>query len=167
MKNTFKLLYNFLFRTKRRWLTVKTVLYAATARFRIYFFPGNKLHRYLGESGLETGDEIPGEEQGRLIYRVSDKVARVANRVPWESRCLVQAMAAQRLLRDYHIKSTLYLGVGRDKEADNRMIAHAWLRCGPYYVCGGQGEGYAVVARFVMPLPTSASRFHEKGGPTT
>ena len=28
------------------------------------------------------------------------------------------------------------------------MIAHAWLRCGQIYVTGGDGQGYAVVAKF-------------------
>ena len=148
MRNAFRLIYNFLLKTKRRGLTVKAVIYAAVARFRIYFFPGNKIHRYLGESGMETGRDTPGPELRRDIGFVSDRVARVAKRVPWESKCLVQGMVAQRLLRDYHIASTLYLGVGRDKENGDKMVAHAWVRCGPYSVCGGDGEGYAAVARF-------------------
>ena len=148
MRNALRLIYNFLFKTKRRRLTVKAVVYAAIARFRISFFPGNKLHRYLGEPGAETGSEAPEAEQRRDVGFVADKVARVARRVPWESKCLVQGMVAQRLLRDYHIASTLYLGVGRDKEDGDKMVAHAWVRCGPYSVCGGNGEGYAIVARF-------------------
>jgi len=150
LSNAIRLLYNFVFKTKRRRLTVKTVLYTAIARFRIRFFPGNRLYRYLGEKDKETGEDIPGEEQRRDIFYVTDKVARVANRVPWESKCLVQAMVAQKLLRDYHLASTLYLGVSRDTENDSNMIAHAWVRCGPYRICGGSGEGYAIVAKFTM-----------------
>jgi len=130
---------------------VKAVFYVAVARFRVFFFPGSRIHRYLGEKGCETGTEVPGDERQRDIYFVSDKVRRVANRVPWESKCLVQGMVAQRMLRDYGIESTLYLGVGRDKEENGaKMIAHAWVRSGPYSVCGGNGEGYAIVARFKM-----------------
>jgi len=128
---------------------VKAVFYAAFARFRIYFFPGNRLHRYLGEKDGETGIEIPNEDERRDIRFVTYKVAGMARRVPWQSKCLVQAMTAQRLLRDYGISSTLYLGVGRDKESGN-MVAHAWVRSGPYSVCGGNGEGYATVAKFKM-----------------
>jgi len=128
----------------------KTVLYTAVARFRVFFFPSNRLHRFLGEVGVETGTEIPEEQQLREIALVSNRVARVAKRVPWESKCLVQGMVAQRLLRDSGINSTLYLGVGRDKEEGGKMVAHAWVRCGPYYVCGGNGEGHAVVAKFKM-----------------
>ena len=150
MKSVFRLTYNFIFKSKQRRLTVKIVFYAAVARFRVFFFPGNRLHRYLGEVGAETGTDIPEIEQQKKIALVSRRVARVAERVPWESKCLVQAMVAQRLLRDYSIESTLYLGVGRDKENNDKMVAHAWLRSGPYYVCGGRGEGYATVAKFKM-----------------
>jgi len=144
-----KLLYNFIFKTSRRGLTIKAVFYAAAARFRVYFFRGGRLHRYLGEEGAESGTDTPDEGSRRDIRTVTHRVAQVARRVPWESKCLVQAMVAQRLLRGYGINSTLYLGVGRDKE-DNKMIAHAWVRSGPYYVCGGAGKGYAVVAKFRM-----------------
>ena len=150
MKNVIKLLYNFIFKTTRRRLTVKAVIYAAVARFRVYFYPGGKLHRYLGDKDVETTSDFPDIEQMRDIRFVINIVDRVAQRVPWESKCLVQAMVAQRLLRDYGIESTLYLGVGRDKEAGNKMIAHAWVRSGPHSICGGHGEGYAVVAKFGM-----------------
>ena len=146
----FKLIYNFIFKTKRRGLTVKAVFLAALARFRIYFYPGSKLHRYLGEIGKETDkNAIEDINKQHDIYFIADKVARVANRVPWESKCLVQAMVAQRLLRGYGLSSTLYLGVGRDNRTGGKMIAHAWVRCGTYYVCGGNGENYGTVASFI------------------
>ena len=150
MISAIKLIHNFIFKTDRRRLTVKAVLYAAVARFRISFFPGGRLHRYFGEKNAETGIEIPDSEQRRDISFVARRVARVAQRVPWESKCLVQAMVAQRLLRDYGINSTLYLGVRRDEDNNSKMVAHAWVRSGPYSVCGGNGDGYAVVAKFKM-----------------
>ena len=150
MKNVIKIIYNFIFKTKNRGLTARAIFYAAVARFRIFFYPGSRLHRYLGELNKETGTEVPPIEQQRYIRLVSQRIARVAHRVPWESKCLVQGMVAQRLLREKGIQSTLYLGVGKDKEDNDKMIAHAWVRCGPYSVCGGTGEDYAVVAKFVM-----------------
>ena len=108
------------------------------------------MHKYLGENNAETGFDVPEVETRRDIKYVINRVARVAKRVPWESKCLVQAMVAQRLLRDYRIESTLYLGVSRDMDEGGKMVAHAWVRCGPYSVCGGTGEGYATVARFKM-----------------
>ena len=50
-------------------------------------------------------------------------------------------------IKEKEISTTLYLGVKKD--SDNNMLAHAWLRCGDYYVTGGANkEGYAVVAKF-------------------
>jgi len=150
LSNAISLVYNFIFKTKRRGLTVKTIFYAAVARYRVFFYPGNRLHRYLGKHGGESEAAMPDDDQKRLMFYVSDKVKRVANRVPWESKCLVQAMVAQRLLRDYGVGSTLYLGVARSGDADNKMIAHAWVRSGPYNICGGASEKYAAVAKFTM-----------------
>ena len=31
---------------------------------------------------------------------------------------------------------------------EEKMVAHAWLRCGEMYVTGGNGEGYAIVSKF-------------------
>lgn len=144
----FKLTYNFIFKTKKRALTVKVVLLSSAARLRIYLYSGNKLYQYFGHEGEETSVDNLSPDKKKKAILVSAKVSRVAKRVPWESKCLVQAMVAQRLLRGYGIASTMYLGVGRDKDNHNKMIAHAWVRSGPYYICGGNGEGYAVVAKF-------------------
>lgn len=142
------LTYNFIFHTKRRWLTVRTLLLSAVARVRIRFLPGPRLYPYLGERGVETPKEAFRGPQSIDIQWVAYKVSRVARRTPWESRCLVQAMVAQRLLRHYGLPSTVYLGVGRGE--DGKMDAHAWVRCGERYVCGGEGEGYGTVACFAM-----------------
>ncbi len=150
MKNWPELIYNFLFKTKRRGLTIQTVWLVAVARFRIYHYSGSTLHKYLGTPGETEMVEYTEDNDRRNIYFVFDKVKRVANRVPWESRCLVQAMTAQRLLKKYGLKSTLYLGAGRDPENKEKMAAHAWVRCGTVYVCGGDGKEYATVGKFIM-----------------
>lgn len=58
---------------------------------------------------------------------------------------MVRAMTARKILLKKGINSTLYLGVGKE---DGKMVAHAWLRCGQLYVTGGNGTGYAMVAKF-------------------
>lgn len=146
MKRMLKLVYNFVFRTKRRRLTLWALWLSGIARARVRFYPAAGLHRFFGEKGAETPFETPQPEQRRHIWWVSDKVNRVAGRTPWESKCLVRAMVAQRMLRHYRLASTLYLGVGRGE--DNKMVAHAWVRCGTFYVTGGDGVDYATVAKF-------------------
>ena len=50
------------------------------------------------------------------------------------------------IIKNQGISTTIYLGVRKE---GNEMKAHAWLRCGEYYVTGGAiREQYTVVARF-------------------
>ena len=51
------------------------------------------------------------------------------------------------MLKKQGVSTTLYLGVKKDN--NNQMLAHAWIRCGDYFVTGGGNRyGYAVVAKF-------------------
>jgi hypothetical protein len=83
-----------------------------------------------------------------LLHRKVSKAVHAMSRVTWwESQCLVKAVAAMKMLQRRGIPSTLYLGSGRDETG--KMIAHAWLRSGSYYVTGNEKlERYAVVAVF-------------------
>lgn len=142
-----KLFYNFLFHNKQKALTIQALFLAARMRFIVRFFPESKLHRFMGEKGVETShDDIEDTEKLQKIRWISIRVNRVANRVPWESKCLVRALVAQRLLLRQGLASTMYLGVRLNEE--QKMAAHAWLRCGPYYVTGGNGEEFTTVACF-------------------
>ena len=50
------------------------------------------------------------------------------------------------MLKSKNISTTIYLGVRKE---GNEMKAHAWLRCGEYYVTGGAiRDQYTVVAKF-------------------
>ncbi len=65
----------------------------------------------------------------------------------WESMCLVQAIAALKMLERRGVASTLYLGTSRG--ASGEMLAHAWLRSGPIYLTGfEQMRKFTVVALF-------------------
>ena len=81
----------------------------------------------------------------RQAARIARIVGKVCDKTPWESKCLVRALAAQRLLYRQGLSSTLYLGCGME---EGKMVAHAWLRFGEMYVTGGDGGGYTTVARF-------------------
>ena len=92
-----------------------------------------------GELYTKAGDD---RYRGRIRLA---RVNRITEHTLWESKCLVRAMTARKLLKEAGIHSTLYLGVGKD---EGKMIAHAWLRCGQMYVTGGNGSSYAMVAKF-------------------
>jgi hypothetical protein len=139
-----KSIKNYLKYNNSKFMTVQIYFWTAVYRLCIIFVPMPKLEKKLGE----RGEESPGEESIdnlRIAKRVGLNVVRVASHTPWESKCLVRAMTARKLLMKKHISSTLYLGVGKDND---QMIAHAWLRCGNMYVTGGDGKNYSMVAKF-------------------
>lgn len=75
-------------------------------------------------------------------------ITRMANRVPWRSDCLVQALAGQRWLARAGVPSEIVIGTA--KCADGLFEAHAWLRQNKRIVLGGD------IARFVLLLEPDA-----------
>lgn len=128
----------------KKGLTILVWLYAAWYRARIRFVPMKYLRKTFGVEGEESSMEGKSEDY-RYARLVARQVNRSASNTPWESKCLVRALTAQKLLKKKNIPTTLYLGVGTE---NNAMTAHAWLRTGNMYVTGGNGEGYAVVATY-------------------
>lgn len=125
-------------------MTIKAYFYSAYYRIIIKFVPMNKIEKIMGVRGEESSVEET-DENIRYARLVSFHVNRVTEHTPWESKCFVRALTAQRLLKKKKIQSTLYMGVKID---DGKMVAHAWLRCGLTYVTGGNGVEYSMVAKF-------------------
>lgn len=127
-------------------LLFETFLLTGVARLAVVLLPMNKLSVFMGkhmeESPLQSNEAVQS-----TIHKVEWAVGLVSPYTPWQSKCLVQALAAQSMLKRRRISSTLYLGVARDGE--NRLIAHAWLRSGPYILTGGlERKRFTVVAHF-------------------
>lgn len=138
-------LYRFIRYNNMKMLTIQAWLYSAVFRFHMLYTKSNKLPHKWGKEGEESSKTATIEEY-RYAKRVAYAVNHVCNKTKWESKCLVRALTAQKLLRKKGISSTLYLGCGLE---DGKMVAHAWLRCGKMYVTGGDGSGYATVDKFM------------------
>lgn len=117
-------------------LFIKAFFLSGFYRFSILNRDFSKVKKSLGHKGIES-DFIEGTKDYMIANKIGNIVRIISNHTPWESKCLVQAMTAQKLLNDRGIKSTLYLGVARK---DSNMIAHSWLRCGKLFVTGGNGD---------------------------
>lgn len=114
-------------------------------RFKILHVPFNKIKTKLGNHNEESDKDISLEDY-RTARKVRNAVVNTSKYTPWESLCLVQSMTVQKMLEKRNISSTLYLGVNKDEKND--MKAHSWIRCGSMFVTGGDGNGYATVAKF-------------------
>lgn len=101
--------------------------------------------KYLDRSGKPLKECKTDCE--KKTNRVKDAVSRCSRFAPWKTKCLVDAVTAKLLLQWYGIGSTLYLGV--DKDENNKLIAHAWLKCGEKFITGRKGyHKFTVVSSF-------------------
>lgn len=113
------------------------------ARWELRRRPFKEIAGTLGAVGGLTPFEVAPHP---LPLRVKGFIESLVPLLPWESLCLVQALAARRVLDRRGVPTTLYLGVRREGEA---LKAHAWLRWGSRHLTGGPGhEAYRVVASF-------------------
>ncbi|WP_312875644.1 lasso peptide biosynthesis B2 protein [Paenibacillus planticolens] len=126
-------------------LFIEAYMYLGWARF-LLFIPFSKVAPSLGAQMEETTNAQTQMNTATLL-RIHDAIQVMSRHTFWESKCLVKAIAALKMLERRQIESTLYLGTGRDESG--KMVAHAWLRSGPYYITGADGmERYAVVGKF-------------------
>ena len=140
-------LNTFLFKIsiKEKLLFLEAFILTGVMRFKILKIPFNKLNQQLGTYNEESSKHVD-KEQYKTVKQIRSTVVHISKHTPWESLCLVQAMTVQKMLKKRGISTTVYLGVNKD--TSNNMKAHAWIRCGEIFVTGGDGTGYATVAKF-------------------
>jgi hypothetical protein len=126
-------------------LFMESFFFLAWARI-LKSLPFTKVAPSLGEQMLETIYE-PNTTNEKIVKHISQAISVTSRYTFWESKCLVQAIAAMKMLNRRKIDSTLYLGTAKDEKG--RFIAHAWLRSGPYYLTGAEGmEKFTIVGYF-------------------
>ncbi|MBP1990382.1 lasso peptide biosynthesis B2 protein [Paenibacillus eucommiae] len=134
---------------KTLFIFIEAFFYLGWARILISR-PFAKVAPSLGASMEETSDIQPHMTKLQLI-QVHDAIHIVSEHTFWESKCLVRAIAALKMLERRSIESTLYLGTAKDES--RKMVAHAWLRSGPFYITGAEGrERFAVVGKFAKHI---------------
>ena len=136
-----------------RYFLLETLCLLAIARLVIVVLPFRWVAPYLGQRMAETPIENLQLEQQQQLRQVAWAIRKLSPHTPWQSKCLVQAIAAKYMLQRRHINSTLYLGVMRngvdDQSSPEPLKAHAWLRSGRMLLTGGQGyKQFTVVATF-------------------
>ena len=104
-------------------------------RLIIIFIPFRFIASRIGEKMSESPPEVDGNAQAKAA-KIGWAISKMSRITPWESKCLVQALTAQIILKFLNIPYTLYLGLDRDESS--KLIAHAWLRCGNLVVTGGR-----------------------------
>ena len=145
-------------------IIIEAMMLAGWFRFVIFFFPFQILKRSLGlprpvtpaEQSVWRPDDFPLDMHQQESTNISEPVQAVAQvirstsrRVPWESKCLVQASSGFVMLRRRGISCRVYLGVRRESASSGQMKPHAWLTSGQsVLIGGGELHRYAVVSVF-------------------
>lgn len=134
---------------KTKLLLFETYIYLGYARIlKVKRF--SKVAPSLGETMEETSPG-PNLNDRRVLGEISQAIQIMSKYTFWESECLVKAIAAMKMLEKRNIESTLYLGMAKDESGG--LIAHAWLRSGPFYISGMEGmERFTVVSKFANTL---------------
>jgi hypothetical protein len=131
---------------KDKFLFFEAFILCGIIRMIILLIPFNKIRNSIGGYNQDNLKEVSASEY-KVVKRVARAIYQATKYTPWESKCLVQALTAQRMLKKRKIYSTLYLGVA--KEGKKKVKAHAWLRCGQVFVTGGyEKKGFVQVAKF-------------------
>lgn len=126
-------------------LMIEAFIFLGRARF-LKSAPFSKVAPVLGKQMEETPFTFH-EQNKKILKQISDATQIMSKYTLWKSQCLVKAIAAMKMLERRKIESTLYLGTARD--GNGKLIAHAWLRSGPYYITGFEEmDKFTVVNKF-------------------
>lgn len=130
---------------KMKKLLFECYLYLGWARIlKIISF--SKVAPTLGIQMEETTFALNSTNK-EMLSNISQTIHIVSRYTFWESQCLVKAIAAMKMLERRRIESTLYLGTTKDEKG--KLVAHAWLRSGPFYLTGFEGMNkFTVVSKF-------------------
>lgn len=128
-------------------LFIEAVLCLAWARLLLILMPFSRFAPRLGDRSCETPFHAPSPADAVMIKHIASAINITSRHTWWDSRCLVRAAAAMKMLARRQIASTLYLGTARDRHG--KLQAHAWLRSGPYFVTGDDVmHQFVVVEKF-------------------
>lgn len=97
--------------------------------------------RWVGRGMGPNSGESPAAhapEEADRVRQIGWALRTAARHLPWNCRCLAQALAGRWMLKRRGIPSTLYLGVDRGRR--EWLDAHAWLRSGEVVLTGGAGR---------------------------
>jgi len=130
-------------------LFLEAYLTLGIMRAAILTVPFKRLTRSLKHLQNKGELTLLNDKEIEIAIRVGQTITRAANHTPWESACLAQALAAQRMLQKRSIPGVFYLGVIKDERIKEKMTAHAWSQCGDAIITGARGhEAFTVISVF-------------------
>ena len=139
---------------QHRKLFLQAYLVLGKVRYSLLRRPFKKLVAEMDVS-RDAVVQAPLEPSARATaLAVGWAVRTAASFTPWESTCLVQVLAAQRLLQKRGIAGVFYIGARNTgaRDVGSGFRAHAWLKCNGEFITGESGhQKYTVISSFSWP----------------
>ena len=130
----------------RKCLYLEVVFWLAVSGLSVRMLPFRLVARILGKHMAQSEAKYD-QDTLKKVQSVISAVTVAGRHVPWECKCLVQAITGKMVLKRKGIQSTLFLGIAKQNPVE--LSAHAWLKVDQWVVLGGGGlEKYAVVSTF-------------------
>jgi hypothetical protein len=120
-----------------RHLLWEALVTLAIVRVIMACVPFRRIASWFGTPGAQSPGTTTSQAT-RTAESVGWAVETLGRRVPWDGRCLAQALAATNMLRRRGIEGTVAIGVCDGKSSE--FEAHAWLRVGSSIVTGADGH---------------------------
>lgn len=115
------------------------------ARLKVSFFPSAK---YLPFNTKDSKSLVTKEKfcKSKTIALV---ISKLSTRTPWQSTCLVQVLAAHKMLEKRKIPHTLHFGV--KKNTSLQFDAHSWLSVDMEVILGeGNLSCYKEISQIIV-----------------
>jgi len=94
---------------------------------------------FAGKGKMQKAEsESLSDPEHATLNLIKTAVQRSGPHSMWKNKCLIQSLAARRMLNRRNIPSQLSLGMGKD--TSGRTVAHAWLSSGEVEVTGKHGD---------------------------
>jgi hypothetical protein len=129
-----------------RRLFVEAAIWLGIARLAVLVVPFRWITPFFGTHMVESTENTTPDHKD-IMGRVSWAVQTASRHLPWECKCLAQAIAGKGMFKTRRVPSTLYLGLLKD--GGEKLKAHAWLRTGDLIVTGARDmDRFIVVSSF-------------------
>lgn len=124
------------------------MLRAAVGLFRARIAYGRTpVHTLIGDlqarGATRPAAATPDDRVAARIERLRWALAALGRRMPFRADCVVQVLAAERIVLGWGLAPQFFLGV--ERPGDNGFAAHVWLKVGDQVVTGGAVDGYTVM----------------------
>jgi len=117
-----------------------------SAKIIIKLIPTKYSYPLMGKQGKEIPNTYLNDKQNKQILLIRRTAKRVFREALWDTVCFDKALTIKWMLAFRRIPSTIYFGVSIDEQ--NKMKAHAWLKCNNIIISGKEGMNKFTVVSF-------------------